>query len=287
MIFPVRPLSGRWPAWLERSAKRFFWDDPRALLDENVSAELFRRLMAAVHVGDTIKITEANRHPMADTLLIESLDLTDASIVDIGCSDGSTSVDLIAKLPTFGTYTMADLYFHLDTMTVGRTVYFYDPDGSCILMSGRRFVAWPTQSKLIRLLSQPLIRRAAQRRGEHRQVLLLNPDARALMAGDERITYRVHDVFTPWEGARPDIIKVANLLRRFYFDDEKLMQGVLTILRVLPEGGHFLVVDNGRDGFPPRAGLYRRVGDSFGFVGNSGLDPEIHDLITQVSVATA
>lgn len=281
MKLPIRPLKGRWPAGLQRRAARFFWDDPRALLNDDVDADTFRRLMAAIHVGDTIKITEANRHPSADKLLIESVDLTNAHIVDVGCSDGSTAVDLIESLPTFGRYTMTDLYLHLDAVDVGRFVCFLDHEASCILIAGRRTVAWPTLSRPIAFLYRGVIRRAKNAQNR-RPVLLLNPRARALIARDERVTYRAHDVFKPWDGQPADIIKVANLLRRFYFDDAKLAEGVRTVLRSLPEGGHFLVVDNGRDGYPPRAGLYRRAGTSFRYLGNDGLDPEIHDIVQRV-----
>ena len=64
-----------------------------------------------MHVGGTIKITGGNRHPVADQMLIDNVDLSDATIVDIGASDGSTSVDLIGKLPALKRYVIADLHF--------------------------------------------------------------------------------------------------------------------------------------------------------------------------------
>src|SRR4051794_23303356 len=100
MRLPIRPLSGRWPAPLQKALTRFFWRDPSVILDPAVTPEDFRRAMSAIHVGDTIKITEGDRHPAADALLIDNIDLEGAVIVDIGASDGSTSVDLIRKLPT-------------------------------------------------------------------------------------------------------------------------------------------------------------------------------------------
>jgi len=267
---------------LERRASRYFWDDPRALLDPKVSAVQFRRLMSAVHVGDTIKITDDDRHPKADELLITHVDLTDCHIVDIGCSDGSTSVDLIEKLPAFASYTLADLYLYLDAVAVGRFVVFFDTDGVCSLVAGRRAVAWPSQSRAIAMLYQPIVDRASRRRDHAQRVLLLNPRARAMMESDPRVTYTTHDVFTPWSGQPPDVIKVANLLRRLYFSDERICDGVRAVLASLADGGHFLVVDNGRDGLPARAGLYQRDGDAFSYRGNAGLDPEIHDLVARV-----
>ena len=241
--------------------------------------------MGAFRIGETFKITGQDRHAVADALLVESVPLTDSTtIVDIGASDGSTSVDLIGRLPKFGAYVIADVSLFLTAVTVGRSVLFYDQEGQCILVVGKRLVAWPTLSRPIHLLCQPLIRRADRRREERREVLMLNPAVRALQATDPRVGYRVHDVFQPWDGPeRPDVIKVANLLRRLYFDDQTLQRGVQAILQSLPEGGHLLIVDNPRaKGVGPRAGVYQRVRGRFVPVAQTAEGPEIADLIEAV-----
>jgi hypothetical protein len=76
--------------------------DPRVLLQEEPSAEDFRAAMTIIHVGETIKITGTNRHGAADALLLDNVDVTGASLVDLGASDGSTSAELLSKLPDFG-----------------------------------------------------------------------------------------------------------------------------------------------------------------------------------------
>lgn len=102
--------------------------------------------MNAIHVGGTFKITGANRHPVADHLLMDNVDLTDATIVHIGASDGSTSVDLIHKLSGFAEYAIADLYLSVQARRRGRRVFFYANSGTCILVAGPRFLAWPGMS---------------------------------------------------------------------------------------------------------------------------------------------
>lgn len=244
-----------------------------------MSPDEFRRLMSAVHVGQTIKITRAGRHPMADELLTRHLDVSSKHIVDIGCSDGTTSVDLLRELPdSFGSFTMADLYLHIEARRSGSHLVFHAPDGSAILTSGRRLVAWPGLSRLVRALYSPVVRRASA--AAPVPVLLLNPDARALIEADPRVSAQVHDVFRPWPGPhRPDVVKVANLLRRLYFSDDRIAEALRVIAADLPSDGHFLVVDNGRDGLPARAGLYRRAGSGFEAVADAGMPPEIHDLV--------
>ncbi len=289
MRLPVRPLHGRWPGWLESRAGRFFWPDPRVLVDDDPDPALFRKVMSQVYIGGTIKITGTNRHPEVDDLLIRNVDLSSAVIADIGASDGSTSLDLIAKLDNFSAFTIADLHMSMTAVPTRRGWAFFDPDGTCVMISGRRWLAWPDQSALVRWLYARTIKTAATQRtarGDH--VLLLNPDVRKLMAIDSRITSKVHDVFTVWPDPKPDVIKVANLLRRLYFSDEKLADGLRALTASVPEGGHLLIVDNPRTADPtPRGGLYRRENGRLVVAAQTSREPELSDLIGDICIESA
>ena len=288
MRAPVRLVRGGWPRPVERRLTRLFREDPIALVRPDTPPEKFRQIMSSIHVGDTIKITGSNRHPAADDLLIENVDVTGKTIVDIGASDGSTSVDLINKLPGFGEYVIADLFLVAQSLEAFGHLFVYDPDDTCVLVAGRRFVAWPALARWVRVLYRPLLASADRRRGDRRELLLLNPAVRALLAEDPRVSYRVHDVFTPWPGALPDVIKVANLLRRLYFADADIVRALGALHSSLPEGGHLLMVDNPRiAGISARAGLYRRVADGFSRVAETEEPPEISDLISSFSAGAA
>ncbi len=288
MRAPVRPISGRWPGWIQRRLGRFFWNDPRQILGPGAEPETFRQAMTALNVGDTIKITGANRHPDADSLLVDFLarhQIRDASIVDIGASDGTTCMDLIQRIENFESYVIADLYLTLEAVQIGRRTLFFQPDGTCILVVGSRTISWPTESPLLARYFGRLSSRARQHDGARESVLLLNPAVRRLIADDPRVSHRVHDVFKPWPGPPPDIIKVANLLRRLYFDDDRICTALRALLASLPEGGHLLIVDNPRlKNTPPRGGLYRRDGDRFRLAAQTDGTPEIDDLIQTVSL---
>lgn len=278
---PIRPIRDRWPSILQQKFKRFFWVDPLVVSEQDSSATDFRAAMSAIHVGDTIKITGANRHPNADALIVDTLDTTDMAIVDIGASDGSTSVDLIRVLNGFGSYTIADLYLMITSTRVGRHTLFFDREGGCILIVGRRLVAWPTLSRSVKAIYTPLLRAARQTDTSKHEVLLLNPEARALIKADPRITYREHDVFKSWPGSSPDLIKVANLLRRLYFSDPDIIRALGALHSSLRDGGHLLIVDNGREtGIGPRGGLYQRDTRGFTTAALTDLPPEIHDLVS-------
>lgn len=279
-LLPVRPIQGRWPDFLQRRFARYFRVDPAVILNGQSTPDEFRAAMAVLRVGKTFKITGATRHPESDSLLLNHVDLFGASIVDIGASDGSTSLDLIRRLPPFTSYVIADLYLNVyATRIFGHTV-ISDSSGECILVFGSRCVAWPRLSKAARSLYWPFIAGAARHTERRREITLLNPAVRSLMAADRRITSRVHDVFQPWPDDPPDVIKVANLLRRIYFSDEAIRRALDALLASLPQGGHLLVVDNPYiKEINSRAGLYRRDGDRFVAVALTDEAPEINDLV--------
>lgn len=287
MRFPVRLLRGRWPAAVERRLARFVWQDPRVVLEDAAAPADYSAAMAAFSVGSTIKITGTNRHPAADSLLTTHLDLSHAVIADIGASDGTTSAELIAQLPAFGQYVIADLFNQVGVVELAGGTVFFDHEDNPVLVVGRRLLAWPGTSPLVRVLCTPWLRAARGR--PRRQVPLLNPRARDLVRNDERVNFVQHDVFTPWPGPAPDVIKVANVLRRLYFSDEQIAAGLRTLLASLPEGGHLLMVDNARAKVPPRGGLYRREHDRFVKVAQTEDPAEVDDLVlaTRLTMVTA
>lgn len=261
-------------------ANRLFWPDPAALLKDDLDPELFRTIMSQVYIGGTIKITGTNRHPEADDLLVRNVDVTGMAIADIGASDGSTSLDLMEKLPDFGSYTIADLHLTISAVRVGRRWAFFDVDGACVMISGRRAVAWPGQSSWVRAAYLPTIRTAVKLSPNARDIQLINPAVRRRMAEDSRISTKIHDVFTVWPNPKPDVIKVANLLRRLYFPDHQLLEGLNALTTSLPEGGHLLIAENPRGGdLTHRGGLYRRSGGKLIVVAQTDPQPELAPMI--------
>ncbi|MBV9832456.1 MAG: hypothetical protein JOZ82_12765, partial [Marmoricola sp.] len=273
MHAPVRPVRGRWPSALERlpALRRFFRLDPLVILDDDAEPAQFREAMTSIYVGGTIKITGADRHPETDRLLVDHVDLRKAHIVDIGGSDGSTALDLLNQLDgEFASYTIADLYLRLRAVRHGRRTALFTDD-QCVLVVGPRVMAWPQLSRAVGLAYRRTVSRHRSRLAGARTVTLLNPEVRRAMERDDRIRATVHDIFEPWPGETPDVIKVANLLRRLYFDDEDLLRALHVLHDSLPEGGHLMIVDNPRiPNTPPRAGIWRRQGDGMAEVARIG-----------------
>lgn len=286
MRFPVRPLVGSWPSVFEARLGRFFRPDPRRVLDPGATGPEYTAAMSAMHVGSTIKITERHRHPEADRALLEHLP-ADPYVVDLGASDGSTSLDLIEALPAFRRYVVADLFLEVTATRVGRRVVFRDGTGQVVVVAGPLVAAWPQDSPVVARLYARVLRRSLEQR-EHVDVLLLNPQLQDLMARDPRVERRTHDVFTPWPAPAPDVFKVANLLRRIYFDDDQILEALAALHSSLDDGGLLFLVDDGQrylsdDSRPvgARYGIYRRGSTGFDLVARSDAPPEIADLVAQ------
>lgn len=293
MFFPIRLISGRWPAPIERRLRRFVWLDPCLVQDPDLDAASFSRAMAAFAVGTTRKITGSGRHTEADTLLLEHVDLSDAVIADIGASDGITSVELIERIPRFRQYLIADLYLAVDAVRVGRRTVFRDKAGQVVVVTGRRLLAWPSTSRPVAWLYRPTLRRAERllRGGPSvhgNEVLLVNPVTRRLLERDPRVSTRTHDIFTSWTPPHPDVVKVANVLRRLYFSDERILAALRTILDQLRDGGHLLLIDNPRTTaqVKVRGCLYRKSGDRFALVAATEHLTEGHDLVLRARANT-
>jgi hypothetical protein len=286
MRMALRLLRSQWPPWVETPLRRFVWDDPCVIARPDATPEEFRNAMKAIHVGGTYKITGTFRHAAADDLLLEHVNLSGADIVDVGASDASTSVDLIRRLPhDFGSYVIADLYLVVHSVRVGGCTVFHDAQDACILVVGKRFLGWPQMSALARLTYRRVIRQAERSRADRRELVLLNPEARQLIADDPRVSCRTHNVFERWPGKPPDVIKVGNLLRRLYFSDEDICRALRSLLASLDDGGYLLVLDNPRiAGIDLRGGLYQRVGQRFEVVALTPDEPEILDLVTSPEV---
>lgn len=283
MKLPIRPTRDRWPKLLQERGDRYFYTDPDVLVDPDADPGKFRRAMFGVHLGGTIKITWAGRHAEADQLLVEAVDLTDADIVDIGASDGSTSLDLIKVAGDFRSFTVADLFLSLQRSTALGHSLFYDADGECVLIGGRWFVAWPSMSGFVQSAYYPLLKAAEDKPRE--EVLLLNPELRREMATDARIRATVHDVFETFESP-VDVIKVGNLLRRLYFDDATIVRGLQAVHASLREGGVLVLADDSRvKEEPTAAGIYRKVDDHFERIAATTRIPEVDALALGIRVA--
>jgi hypothetical protein len=265
---PVKPHRGAWPAI--GPLARFVIADPRGI-EHPEDRELHAQAVSTLKARGTTKWTEPNRHPQADAFIASRADAS-AVILDVGASDGTTALDLIHRLGArFSSYFVTDL---VTTLEVGHDdrgrAYFREPGSDVQMVVTPRWVAYRDTAGAVPPLgavARRLLRGAAHVRS-WRRVDLAQPDLSELAARDPRVHLAAYDVFTPWAGPRPAVVKIANLLNRAYFTDERIRSALQIQSSNVSEGGVLVLVDNRPDerftAFERRDGRMVRVTEHAG-----------------------
>ena len=230
-----------------------------------------RRSWFSTHVssftsGTTWKTTSANRHRLADQVILEACRDCRPSILDIGVSDGITSLELIERLGgNFERYFVADRQIDLLYRVKGNSAYFYDRNGLCILIATRRWVVYPQAGGwfpfggIARALSW---RAPACDTGQVRVLSLLQPELLELTRRDSRIAVMTHDVLHPWPGPAVNLVKIANVLNPEYFPEALIRIALANIHGALEENGMLVVSDNRESGLEC-VSAFRKRGSGF------------------------
>jgi hypothetical protein len=171
-------------------------------------------------------------------------------ILDVGASDGSTSLDLIRQLGTnFDRYFVTDLNLSASFGYHRGVLYFFDRHGRCTLRASRRFIVYSDTDgaqALLSKLAKWLISRS-RKVGDRREVLLIQPELVNLASEDRRVSILFYDIFTPWKGEPPDLIKIANLLNGKYFSAAQMRQAISIQCANLAAAGRLLLVSEDDD----------------------------------------
>lgn len=112
-----------------------------------------------------------------------------------------------------------------------------------------------------------------------RDVRLVSP---RVLASDN-IALLEKDIFAPhppWSGAF-DVVRVANLLNKAYFDDGQLQLGLANVASWLKDGGLLVIVRTGSDG-ANNATIFRREGPKLACVSRLGAGSEVEALVPQM-----
>jgi hypothetical protein len=252
MRLPIKLNEAGWPVGFARLS--FAFHDPRPLAAAEYAQlppSAFSRAISTLQFGVTFKTTRPGRHRHSNTLISRLYRGLQPTILDVGASDGSTSLDLIRELgDNLGRFFVTDLNLSARCGHDRRGVmYFLDRDGTCILRASKRFLVFSEMrgarfplTSIARVLLSGV--RAVE---DWRDALLVQPALVELASRDPRITIERYDLFSPWRGDRPDLIKVANLLNRKYFSDEQMKQALRVQCANLGLGGRLLLVSEDDD----------------------------------------
>jgi hypothetical protein len=248
MRMPIKFNRAGWPRLLW--ALPLMSDDPRSLAFGRCGAvrESFSRSLSVLKFGTTFKTTLAGRQPHSTRFLAGRYAGEAPVVLDIGASDGSTSLDLLGALAgQFGHYFVTDfnISVRLGVDTRGRH-YFADASGTCILRASPRWLAYADVGDAplpLRLLAKRLLS-GSRDVSSWEEILLVHPELVALAQAEPRITIARYDVFSPWAGMRPDLIKIANVLNRCYFSEGKIAEALRVQCSALAIGGRLILVEN-------------------------------------------
>jgi SAM-dependent methyltransferase len=170
-------------------------------------------------------------------------------ILDIGASSGSTSLDLLELLgDRIGKCWITDLFFHLYVMRKGGATYFFHPlTLHCIMRVTDRLLVYEDTTNAVPpfgWLARILISQAPVFDLEvARRVSMIHPLLRKRVE-EEGVVICEHDVFDDWMDEKMDVVKVANVLNRQYFNDSMIKIALEKLKHVLKPGGHLIIVDN-------------------------------------------
>ncbi len=166
-----------------------------------------------------------------------------ASILDIGASDGSTSLDLINLLNgSFKKYYVTDYNIRCNYISYKGYTYFFNPQNECILAASRKFVIYPERKWLFGFLFNAKL---AKIKGLPRTgLLLINRNLQEKQQENERIVIMPYNVFEPWALEKVNIVVAGNLLNRAYFTDGQIETALGNCYHALAENGLLAIIRN-------------------------------------------
>jgi hypothetical protein len=242
MRFPVKFNRTFWPQALTKALPSA--TDPRVLCNGKIDERTFTSAVSTFKFGATFKSTQKARFPLT-ILEIASLQFEKRLVVvDVGASDGSTSLDLMQAIP-FEKYYVTDLNIKVFYEVSGDITWFYDEKGTCILRVTDKWVIYPETGGAIfpfDRISRSLFKHAPKWKSDAARIMLINP---VLQARKEiNIFIEKHNILETWPHEKADLIIAANILNQSYFTTSEIKQALMNMLAALDGSGWIAIIDN-------------------------------------------
>jgi hypothetical protein len=242
MRAPIKLNRDTWPAIMHSLVPSA--NDPRILLGDHIDETSFSRAVSSFKFGSKLKATQKDRFPLTIRALCELEFPRPPVVLDVGCSDGINSLDVM-QLLAFTRYYATDLNAEaFCKMDNGRT-YFYNLNGEPILIASKWWVIYSDVDGAIAPFGQivsRILRKTPPMDREAVKIKLINPTLQKKLG--DRVIFKRHDVLQPWTGERIDLALAANILNRCYFPDSHLAQAVINLGTTLNDGGYLTIIDN-------------------------------------------
>ena len=225
---------------------RFGTPDPRLVFSDDDL--LFSEAMTSFRFNQVYKTTKTNRHILTQNFLKNySGPDTKPVILDIGASDGSTSLNFIDLLDqSFKKYYVTDYNIECSYAKEKGYTFFFDKSDTCFLVASKRFVFYPETSWYVNLILKKKLHEISNK--PKTNIVLCNRKLFKLTKIDDRIKILSYNIFETWCYEKADIIIVGNLLNRSYFSDGEIKEAILNCYEALTENGVLAIIRNKLEG---------------------------------------
>jgi len=221
--------------------------DPRVLCAENIVETNFTSAVSTFKFGATFKSTQKARFPLTISEMARLEFQFLPVILDIGASDGITSLDIMQAIP-FKKYFVTDLNIYAYYIVSGDVTWFYDEMGKCILRVSNKWIMYPEFDGAIfplNVLAKALFNTAPKFSDNASKICLLQPALQSRK--DDRVTIQKHNMFQSWEHEKADLIIAANILNLCYFTASEVISVVKGLISALNDNGVIVIIDNRPD----------------------------------------
>jgi hypothetical protein len=242
MRAPVKLNRAFWPSWLTRVLPSAA--DPRVLSGNALTGDAFSDAVSTFRFGRTFKTTEKARFPECVAILSSLKYEVPPVILDVGASDGITSVDVMKAVP-FERYIVSDAHMTVFTFERGGRTYYYDADRRCILIATDAWVVYQSTDESFPALgsiARAFHSRAPELAPDSREITLINPAVKAELTAV--VSTCEYDILQQWSRGNVDLVIAANILNRSYFSEDELITAARNLIEALRGDGRLVVIEN-------------------------------------------
>lgn len=242
--------------------KSYEKNNPSLLIRNSLSHEEFTDAISLIKFGHTFKTTNSNRFDSSIKLIRRIFEDTQVTVLDVGASDGSTSLEIFNNL-NISKYYLTDLNLKLYIFESKKLNLFFDENRE-IICGANDFVIFfysidPTNllSKLVNSLLR--ISNNAENFSLSKEIILINPQLNRIMSSNIEIVR--HDGLNEWKGERVNLVVLGNLLNDSYFDTNSKLTFLRNAFYSLKSDGILLLGEN-RNGIE-NTSIFRKVDKGF------------------------
>ncbi|WP_208505488.1 hypothetical protein [Roseivirga sp. E12] len=222
--------------------------------------------ISTLKFGDTFKTTSAGRHSEANNFVKQYLKDTSkrADILDLGASNGVTSLDLIELLgDCLDRYYVTDLNLKVWMTRHENWLIFFDSFNKPILKASKYFVVYNDpmdSSSFITSRIRKTFESINSRNLTKEEILLIDPRLEKLSRSNDKISFSEHNIFDFWDKSTPNVVKVSNILNRAYFSDDLIKSAIQQIKNYVEDGA--LIVFSRNDAAMEKVSTFIKKGKS-------------------------